>query len=1146
MTPRRGAPNITAHMERHLDRNDFRLLLGCAILTVIGLAVGARFFYDAFPEATIDFDLTRDEAREQAASFLEDRGFDLDGYRQAALFRYDDNAKTFLERELGLEGASAVIDDPVRLWRWSNRWFRERQKEEFRVEHTTTGDLVGFRRLIEEEAAGDSLSQPEARALAERFLSEAMGLDPGRLEFVEAETTERPNRVDHSFTWKLAGFEVSEASYRYRVGVQGGEVGSFSEFLKVPEAWERDYKELRARNDTTGQVAALFLFATWVAMLVRLVSSIRYQDVRWRFALVLGGIAFVLSFLAEINALPVAVYNFDTTGTFGSFLAQGVLRAAALALAIGLAIAFIVAGGEPEYRRWYGGHIRQSKQFLPEGLRTKRFLTGSAIGVAMTALFVAYQSVFYVVAERFGAWSPAQIPYQEMVNTYIPWVVVLLIGFLPAVSEEFTSRAFSIPFLQRLLRHRWAAVLIAAAIWGFAHAGYPQQPFWIRGLEVGLAGVVVGYVFVRWGLLPVLVWHYMIDAFYTALILLRSSDPYFVLSAALSVGILLLPLGAAVVLYLRRRAFVDPGPLLNREDSPPLESAAPAQPAEPDPGAETAPGSTTYRRLSRARLTVAGAAVLAALAVFTLEKPDPAAEADYRLTSGEALAEGRRHLTALGVDVDSWRTVVTQSTPWHGSAVEYRHERAGPQAAAALYEDDLAPALWRVRLFRPGEKEEWEVRLRPEDGEVYDVRHQLAEEAPGDSLSEEEAKAVALDHLRAFGLDPSTFVLKEASAEDLPGRRDHWFVWEAKEGDRRNLDEARFRCRVHVAGGHAADLDRYVKLPEDWLRERREGSLWRTVLEWTPAGVAAAAAVHLLVLLVQQIRSATLTWRGPLRIGLLAAAVLALELANGLPALYGGYPTEIPLGLYQIISFVSFLFAAVSVGLLAALAAGLCGSLYPAAAERMSRAGLGPQLRDAVLLSIVAVAGGLALDRLAGIAAAAFPAGASPPFPEIPEVGSWSPALGGLLDAGMRALFLPLAAAFLAYYAVRVLRRPPLAALVVLALGAAAAGAGAHRPAEFLYDLAWFALTAALLAAAVYWFFRDNVAAYALAGFLFSAVEDGLGLLDQSAYAAQGWVLLGLAAALPAGLWILSARHPDPPAAGSPAAEDPAAPPPAP
>ena len=66
--------------------------------------------------------------------------------------------------------------------------------------------------------------------------------------------------------------------------------------------------------------------------------------------------------------------------------------------------------------------------------------------------------------------------------------------------------------------------MLAGFIWGFGHAGYPQQPFYIRGVEVGIGGVALGIVMLRWGILPTLVWHYSVDAMYSAMLLLRSQS----------------------------------------------------------------------------------------------------------------------------------------------------------------------------------------------------------------------------------------------------------------------------------------------------------------------------------------------------------------------------------------------------------------------------------------------------------------------------------------------------------------------------------------------------------------------------------------------------------------------------------------------
>ncbi|MEE3259789.1 MAG: CPBP family intramembrane glutamic endopeptidase, partial [Candidatus Latescibacterota bacterium] len=665
-------------MEGQLGRKDLRFIGVCLLVAVVSLIIGVHYFYRAFPEASIDFRVTRDEARAQAAAFLATRDFDLADYRHSAIFRYNDQTKTFLERELGLEEATKTIGQPVQLWRWSHRWVRELEKEEFRVDITTTGQLVGFSHLIEEEAPGASLEESTARNLAETFLTTALGRDLAALEFVEAIASERPERIDHTFTWKLRDFAVGEGTYRVFVNIQGDQIGGFGEYLKVPEAWQRDFTELRSRNQATGMAASLFLILTMLAMLAVFFGRVRGQDIRWKTALIFGAIAAVLTLLAELNNLPITEFNYNTTDTYGSFLTSQLLLSLLSAIGQGILIFFLTAAAEPLYRRHYRGQIQLGAQFTFTGMRTKRFLLGTILGLTLTAFFFAYQTIFYVVADHFGAWSPAQIPYSEMVNTYIPWIMVLLIGFMPAVSEEFISRAFSIPFLHKYLKSRWAAVVLSAIIWGFAHAGYPQQPFWIRGVEVGIAGVLIGYIFLRFGLLAPLVWHYTVDALYTALILLRSSNSYFVISAAITAGLMFVPLAVALFLYFRQRQFADPAPLLNECDIPDEAEEKTGVPGAASPESQLAPAPTptfAYTPFTPRRMGLSAVVVLASLGFLALDYEKPFDFVDIGLTRPQAETKAIAHLEATGVDASRYEIVTFHQNQPNSSGIKYILER---------------------------------------------------------------------------------------------------------------------------------------------------------------------------------------------------------------------------------------------------------------------------------------------------------------------------------------------------------------------------------------------------------------------------------------------------------------------------------------
>ena len=1106
-------------METKLTRKDLAFIGGCVLIAAVSLAVGVHYFYRAFPEASIDFRVTRDEAKEQAADFIAARGFDLADYRHSAIFRYDNDTKTFLERELGLEGATQVIGSPVQLWRWSNRWVRELEKEEFQATVTTSGELVSFSHLIEEEAPGASLEEAEARGLAETFLTDELGRDLAALDFVEVQTQERPNRIDHTFNWKLRDFAVGEAHYRFYVRLQGDQIGGFGEYLKIPEAWERDFAELRSRNETTGLVALTLLILTILAMLVSFFSGVRARDIRWKTAAIFGAIAAVLTLLAQLNNLPLTSFNYDTTDTYGSFLTRQLLNSLFAATVQGIFIFFLTAAAEPLYRRYYANQIQIGGQFTPAGLRTKRFLLGTILGLAMTPAFLAYQVLFYITAEQFGAWTPANIPYSEMVNTYIPWIMVLLIGFMPAVSEEFMSRAFSIPFLHKYLKFRWVAVVIAGLIWGFAHAGYPQQPFYIRGIEVGIAGIVVGYIFLRFGILAPLVWHYTIDALYTSLILFRSSNSYFVVSAALSAGLMLLPLAVALFLYLRQRRFADPTPLLNKSAAPPVSEAAADEPTAQQPAATAS--AFAYTPLSKRRLGWAVAVVVVSLGFFALEYEKPLDFVDVHLTRGEAEAKAVEYLAATSADASTYEVVTYYQNQPNTMAIRYILERDSVAVVNRLYREDLLASLWVTRFFRYGEKEEYRVAVHPEDGSLYSINHLLAEEAEGADLEEAQAEAIAVDHLRAYGFDVDLLELKESSSEKLPNRRDHRFVFEAVEGDPRNLDELHYRVRVNIAGDEPVSIYRFLKVPEDWQRTRQESTTLKTALSGLLIVLIAAVVLNGLWLLVRRVRNEGIVWAPLIKIAAIVASFFLLDFLNGLSVVERAYDTRLTLSIFTITQILSIVLGSLGIGLMIVAALGLATSLYPDWPARLRAARRVPEFRDAVVGVALVLVASEAWQHLRGYVENRFissdptlgfglPSGLDQYLP------FWSPLSYGVVGA----IFVPIVAGLVLYYSRVVVRKRLYAVVTGLGVGLIVSGGNAVHFDEFLFELLTFVTSVGFVVAAIVLLLRNNLIAYVLLGFVSVLAEvKSLSALSAPAYQVQAGILLLLVLAVVFYLW---------------------------
>jgi hypothetical protein len=1112
-------------MER-FDSADRRFLIACIAVILVGAAATALLFKRAFPEASIEFRVNRSQARVAGEKFLAGLKRDLGGSRFAGRFDVEDDAKVYLERELGLERAGRYYGTDAKVWRWKMRWFRSGVKEEERAEVTPRGDLAAFESVRREDAPGARLTKDEARARSLAFL-EKVGIAAGTLKTIEVSPVTRPKRIDWIFVDEKRDFRMADATVRYRMTVSGDEVTAFREFVHVPESWLRDYGRLRSKNETAGTVASFGFFLTFVAMVGVLITKIVRHDVRWKLVAVFGVIAFVLALLSTLNAVPLTLYEYDTASPLSSHLTEKLVLGLLGAIATGAGIAVIVAAAEPIYRERFPGHLSLSGMFSRRGLRTKRFFLSVVLGYALTAFFFAYQAVFYVVAARLGAWAPAETPYNDLLNTALPWATVLLIGFLPAVSEEGISRMFSISFLDRLGAGRVVAVVLPAIIWGFGHAAYPNQPFYIRGVEVGIAGILMGILMLRYGVLPLLVWHFTVDAIYTAFLLLRSGNAYYVVSGAIAAGILLLPLATAFVSYRRRGGFASEEGLTNGD-----EGFVPAPPSALRPPEEVPRVRPLPRRLLGGAAAVA---VLLAVSFFLpADRPDSLAKDEVGRARAEAIA--RRFLAVNGAAPDRLHMVsytgtgfaedeeVRRGRPQENgripgfseAAARYVLTRGGASAFERLAERNLPLAYWVVRFFQSEKKEEWKVLVDARRSRVVAFVNPKEEAAPAAAPpGVEAAKARALAAAGKLGYPARDYSVIDVGTQDRPKRTDTTVVLESQKA---RVAEAKPRLTAVFHGSRLALLIPTIKVPESFLREygRRSPADWILLAAKVVAiGSFVGMAV---VLFLRLVRGGAFRWRrliGPL---LVAFVAIAIALANSIPTLGRGYQTETPYELFQIVVAISLTIGVIALVCAAAFGFVLFSGARPGWRAALRRSG---SLSDAFARAAVAAVGTAGLARWVAVGSSRFPA-LFEPDPSLPRsLERLVPAYAGFWSAASTVFSIAAAAATIALAARTPTARQPLGrALAVVAVLFALAPTGARSAGEFAAAFVPEILMAAWLGFVAFGLLKDHAAAWALFGAFFFGGLEAAELLSQPAppNQASGWVLVVLVALATAAL----------------------------
>lgn len=927
----------------------FWLLL--ASLSALALLFSWHFFSLAFPSLDLSVKMSRTEALVAAQARARDLQLAMPDAQTAVRFYNHDEVQNFLELE---GGGSATVHDlqnrqifPLR--QWEVRFYKEGQAAHSTLYFSPQGQPRGFTRHVPEQQADSSLSAAAARQMAETLARKDWQLDlasgPSPFVLVQQSQKTRPNgRIDHFFVYEhrdLRFGKQGEGRVRLELGVAGRQFAQLRHSIQVPESFSRRYAEMRATNNTLASAATLafgFLYGLGGCVL-GLTLLWRTGWVVTRPAMLWASLIALLQGAASLNQIPGSWFQYDSALSTRDFILQqvGVAVFGMVMNWLTLLISFMAA--ESLSRRAFGQHPQFWRIWSREALASKQVL-GQTVGAYLwVGLDLAFIVAFYYCTRQFlGWWSPMEsLIDPDVLATPLPWLAPVANALHAGFWEECLFRAVPLAgaallgdFLQQRFHGRFGsrrawlivALILQALIFGGAHANYAQQPAYARPLELFLPALIWGIVYLRFGLLPGIIFHYVFDLVLMSLPVFATDAPGLWPDRAIIIACGLTPL--ALVLWQRACAgqwHELPAKLFNH-----------AWQAQLPPLHETAAGHHTPLNhapwlLLRRWLPLPG---LAGILLWSL-LPNPApAPLPFAVSRSAAIALADATLAGRGIHPGpGWhRFAQISATPGEGEAFIWKN--AGSSAWQRLRGHYIPPLVWQVRYVSfAGDvvqrAEEWIVNV--EDGvdgqgggaHVRGVVHRLPESAQATALSEQQARSQAQSALlNRFG--PVATGWREISAQEVkqPRRTDWQFTFADDAASPLKTGEA--RIELTLAGAEVTQIRRTIHETEAWQRQQRNrGALMQTV-RIGMALLLVALTIGSLLLAIRQKQGLKVSRRPGLVAAITIATLMAASYANNWQGLAMQLKTDQPL-LTQLAT------TAVGLAVSTALLGGLCGLL---------------------------------------------------------------------------------------------------------------------------------------------------------------------------------------------------------------------------
>lgn len=883
-----------------------------ALFLVLGIG-GLILFHlkqeSIFPNASIDLSISKPETLKLAKQWATRLGYQKQDVIESIVFDGDDQSKTFLEYELGNAEANRLMRDTVPIFFWQCRFRKSLDQETMDVQISPTGKLLAIDFQLPNDKKLPSIEHAEAEKKAFAFIKEQIGWEQKDCKLTEDETKPQVNRTDHKFTWESEKLDWHGAKLRADVELSGNMLTNFNYYLKRPEKWDRDYSTIRTKNQLLESIASVFYFALYPIGIFLFLRGMSKGNIRLRFA-VITGVALTSIFALEyLNNFPDVLSTYSPSTSYKLFILSSVVYPLLSVPFLIMFIAALAGGAELVYREMFPEKIALERILTAGGIRSKETLVGLVIGIAAFGLSLGYQIIYYSLGTRFHFWCPLEVGNYQVLSAYWPWFSALSLGVFAATNEEILYRVLMLGLTKKVVGNFWLANILQAAAWGFMHSTYPQQPCYVRGLELTIEGVFDGWLLRRFGLVACLVSHYSFDAFQCITPLLSAP-----LKVSLSASIPFLPLLLVLAYSLKKhqaqKSQADQEPsLLNKDVDQPLFPQNRIEQEKSD-----SPIPFTYDPLSnKIRWLLVSLAVIGLLVRVTSGNKCYSIGEDgetLNVTRTQAVEKVQQYLSSIHLDTTDYMiaTVLYGNTVEDRDQLQYLFEQLGLQRTNAIVKEINRTYDWVVRLVKPLTPAEYSCTVDA-DGKIKNASIKLGEDAPGACLKKADAQAIAEKFLRTYRSVYVPFELDGATEIKRKKRVDHHFIFRVP---KYKVGEADLKVGLDVLGDIPANANHYWDLPDKWQWERTKRSTRREVAAIISALAGAVASIAGIIWAVSLFKADKIRWRYPLILAGLFCLSSIVYGVDGLPMFFMSYQSTVPLNtwfaIFGIGSMVAMLF----------------------------------------------------------------------------------------------------------------------------------------------------------------------------------------------------------------------------------------------